>query len=371
MGVLRPRNIAETGRVVSQTKHVVDGLRKDVAELRRTADADRQRGKDQHIALERQLEQMNARMERMLQEIDGLGGQLTALSRATAEVRLRESQLRAIAERNIALEHYAVQPLLDDPSFVEYVRSRIGAATLHLEPLPYVVVDRLLPDPLYDALLTGIPPSELFSDRPLNKRQMNVPFHLAPAYSRAVWGHMARQVIPRAIMPAVVDKFREPLLDWLGATLGTTDPKVLEGMVSSDGRILLRGPGYYIRPHRDPKWGFLTTLLYLARPTDDESMGTQLFSVDEDPEAIGAAPHWIGEHRCRLEATIEFKPNRALIFLNSKGAHGAEIPDDAPEGLERYIYQFRIGPGSEQIRSLIAALPPERRAAWDGKISDY
>lgn len=39
--------------------------------------------------------------------------------------------------------------------------------------------------------------------------------------------------------------------------------------------------------------------------------------------------------------------------------------------LERYLYQFRIGPGRGQIRTLLAALPQDRRAAWEGKATDY
>jgi hypothetical protein len=69
---------------------------------------------------------------------------------------------------------------------------------------------------------------------------------------------------------------------------------------------------------------------------------------------------------------VAFKRNRALIFLNSVGAHGASIPHDAePANLERYAYQFRIGPDADSIASLIEGLPADRRAAWMGKITDY
>jgi hypothetical protein len=61
-----------------------------------------------------------------------------------------------------------------------------------------------------------------------------------------------------------------------------------------------------------------------------------------------------------------------LVFLNSVGAHGAHIPADAlPENLDRYIYQFRIGPTVESMATLKAVLPEERRPVWAGKQSDY
>jgi hypothetical protein len=174
-------------------------------------------------------------------------------------------------------------------------------------------------------------------------------------------------------MPAVLAAFRDPLQEWLSRSFPSVDPERLErlDMTCSDGRILLRRPGYSIPPHRDPKWGFLTCLLYLARPGDEPTWGTRLYAVDHDSEAPGAAPHWVAEERCREVESVEFRPNRMLVFMNSAGAHGAGIPADAPATVERYLYQFRIGPGDTVIAGLLASLPPDRRRFWEGKITQY
>lgn len=142
------------------------------------------------------------------------------------------------------------------------------------------------------------------------------------------------------------------------------------GLQTSDGRIILRRRGYRIPPHRDPKWAFITGILYLARREDSYAWGTQLYTVDGDEEARGAAPHWIDPSRCRHVGEVEFRRNRMLLFLNSVGAHSAHIPDDAePADLERYIYQFRIAPTLDSMSVLTAALPEERRPLWAGKIT--
>jgi hypothetical protein len=87
--------------------------------------------------------------------------------------------------------------------------------------------------------------------------------------------------------------------------------------------------------------------------------------------AIVDAPHWIDPARC-LAADVPFRRNTALVFLNCHGAHGASIPDDAePADLQRYIYQFRIGPTKAAIQKLVAMLPEERRSSWEGKVVDY
>ena len=114
---------------------------------------------------------------------------------------------------------------------------------------------------------------------------------------------------------------------------------------------MLRRRGYRILPHRDPKWSFLTASSTWHGLAEDDSWGTQLFSVDGDEEAQHAAPYWIDEKKCRLVEDVKFLPNRLLVFLNSVGAHGAFIPPDAlPEDLERYIYQFRVGPNLKRSR---------------------
>jgi hypothetical protein len=55
-----------------------------------------------------------------------------------------------------------------------------------------------------------------------------------------------------------------------------------------------------------------------------------------------------------------------LVSLNAWGAHGAVIPDDAPH-VERYAYQFYVGPDVDSLNALIETLPPERRLRWRTK----
>lgn len=139
------------------------------------------------------------------------------------------------------------------------------------------------------------------------------------------------------------------------------------------GRLLLRRRGYQIPPHRDPKWAVITFLLYLPRPGDNDQWGTQLYTVAGDDEARGVRPHWIGDAPCTLAVDVPFRPNRLLVFVNSVGAHGAHIPEDAePADLERYAYQVRIGPNSRSIADLVARLPEDRKALWAGEATaDY
>jgi uncharacterized coiled-coil protein SlyX len=351
LDVIRPRTIA---RAVKS----VDDLALIARDLKR---------------LVKQLEQRAAQTDARTSALEAT---LRTLSDAVAELRVRESRLRAIYQRDIDLQPAldAVDGILDAASIRSHVERSVESAALDPDPFPHLVLEDLFPRPFYEAVLRGIPPVEMF-DGTENKQRIVVPFEMAPAFSRRVWGFLLHSVVDDIIGPALIRKFRQPLNEWLQATWPELAGQSLESRVklqSTDGRILLRRRGYLIPPHRDPKWGFVTCLLYLARPGDSPAWGTQLYHVEGDTEAVNVAPHWIGAELCRLAKDVSFRPNTALAFMNSRGAHGARIPADAePPDLERYVYQFRLGPSPESIRTLQALLPNDRREMWSGKRVDY
>lgn len=365
--LIRPRSIAQLVKAGDDTRR----------ELRDIVRAVKQ--------LERQVSAVQTRQDELLQHLEEvrtanlsavLAEKLSLVTQKLDELGLRERQLRAVQRADAKLDHREseLDAILQPTAVVAHVRASIGSARLHVDPFPYAVVDNLLPDPLFDALIRGLPPAELFADRAVNKQQLAVPFDVAPRYGRRVWAFMAERVVPEAIAPAMIEKFASQITAWLRMSFPALGDHPLREvpMACSDGRIMLRRPGYYIRPHRDPKWGFLTCLLYLKRPGDDESWGTDLYRVTEDEEAKGAKLHWIAEEQCQLVERTAFRRNCALIFLNSTGAHSAHIPPDAqPADLERYAYQFRVGAERETIQWLLANMPEERRVFWEGKVASY
>ena len=295
--------------------------------------------------------------------------QIKTINDRLSDLTARESETRAVLRGDADLEpHQAtLQRVVSKRDTTDFVAAAVKGAPLKLEPFPYVVVDDLLPSTLYRCLLKGIPPLELFENKPPGKQQLDVPLSLAPTFSHRVWRFMSDVVVSDVITPLILEKFRAPIDEWITKHWPELSPGSLPLSVNG-GRIMLRRRGYRILPHRDPKWAFLTCILFVARPNDSEAWGTQLYDVDGDQEAVSAAPYWIDPKQCRLVEDVAFRPNRLLVFLNSTGAHGAHIPADAqPETLERYIYQFRIGPNSDSIAMLKSMLPEERQPLWAGK----
>jgi hypothetical protein len=221
-------------------------------------------------------------------------------------------------------------------------------------------------------MIHAIPSRVFFEDRPINKQQLTVPPDFAPAYSVAVWESLT-QIVRGTIGPALAERFQQPLdryVRTLCPSLSSFEEAGL-ALTISDGRILLRRPGYVIPPHRDPQWGFLTTIVYLARPGDREDYGTQLYRLKVECESPNNAPLYVDPGLCRLVKTVPFRANTALTFLNSSGAHGASIPPDAPSDTERYIYQFRIGADKVASGAFLEKMDEATRRKWEGAERSY
>src|SRR5262249_27801335 len=282
--VARPRSIT---RMQKSLDDVVEGMR-----LLRVA-AKEQGERDKAVALRQQRE-----ADELATQVADMNARIAELKKTIELLALRESQLRAVATVDAALQDAGADlaSVCDEDAIIRHVREAVARSQLVLDPMPHLIVANVFPSDFYDALIRGIPPYELFADRPRNKQQLKVPLAYGPAYSRAVWKFLVDVALERSFQAVVVEKFRKPLGEWIArewpplASDPLGPPMQLH---STDGRILLRGRGYRIQPHRDPKWGFVTVLLYLARRGDSEQWGTQIYAVDDDGPADTISPHWI------------------------------------------------------------------------------
>ena len=312
---------------------------------------------------------------RTLARVDQLHDAQRQLSTTVEALRVQTEQLRTIQRLNVEWQDDLAQldVMLDPVRISAHIRAAVNAAPLHSDPFPHVVVDKWLPPDVYAAIVRALPPAVFFADREESRQRLLVPFTYAPAYSQRVWKFVANKIVPDALSQALNEKFLDAIREYAGTICDGWVEHMDQRLSDSDGRIILRRPGYVIQPHRDPKWAFVTGLVYLARDGDNEAYGTQLYSVRDDGEAPNDKPLYIDEQRCELVKSVPFRPNTLLGFLNSRGAHGASIPEDAmPATLERYVYQFRLGPDASAMRRLLQLMPAERRKLWSGaKVRKY
>lgn len=361
--LMRPRTIAQISRTAAEAAEQTKEMKATLKALSKDASS-----------VERALEDLALQL-RTMQE--SLSQQLKDVANGLQMAQLKEAQLRAVMQRDLQLQDLEAglkKQMKDFDGVERHVRQAFANIEVLQEPFPYAVVDDVLPQWLYEALLTGLPPTELYADRDVNRQQLTVPFDLAPRYSQLVWKFMTQTVVDHVLRPVLLEAFAPSLHAWIHESFPAVDPDAIAGLEikSSEGRIMYRKRGYYIRPHRDPNWGMITGILYLAKPGDDERWGTDLYTVDDDVKAPSVTPYWIKEERCHHVRLVENRPNRLLLFINSKGAHGARIPEGLADAeVERSIYQFKLTPRTKAMNMLISTLPEGEQQAWQGKITNY
>lgn len=258
----------------------------------------------------------------------------------------------------------------DLPRIAAHVRSAVDAAALDVAPGAHAVIDDLLPADLYATLLSTMPPEDGF-DRADRFKSNFDPFSttIAPARSVDTWQAFETGVIGGLLGPLLVAKFRSALDVMYANLFGplAADACALD-QHASRGRLMLRRPGYRLTPHRDNKAIAITGLIYFARPGDSEDYGTSLYRVEHDQEAPSSKTFYPEEFGATttLARAVPFKANSALVFANAAGmAHGAAIPREATQ-LQRYAYQFYIGPLKRDLSALLARLPESSRVRWVG-----
>lgn len=316
---------------------------------------------------------MQRDIARLLERVD----RLEEAQRASAAVARRadrtsmQIKLLDVLNRTQQPDIAGLPALLDDRRIDEHVRRAIASAPLMTDPYEHIVVEPLLPGDVYDLLVRAIPPAEFFDDHDRIKQNLTFPMEYGPSLAAKVWGYFDDVIARTMIRPAVLEKFHEPLQSHFAMVFGADFVGRANELpqAASGGRLMLRRPGYHLDPHRDPKRSMLTCLMYLAREGDSEQHGTHVFRVHGDAEADYKQTYYPEQAggRCELVKVVPYRPNSMLVFLNSRGAHGADIPADAPADLERYSYQFYVAPLNEALSALIKSLPAAQRQKWRSK----
>ena len=307
---------------------------------------------------------LDARVKDVHQTVARLETELAHLRRTNRHLVLSEWTAR----RSPILDRLDARLSID--AIRAHIQRSLAGARICLEPTTHLVVEPLLAPDFYELLLAAIPPAEAFPDRDPVKQDYEMgALDEAPELTRRVWRFFDEQVVREILAPAILERFRDAIIDHYAETGGRDFGERAAAIPHRPfaGRIQLRRPGYHLRPHLDPKRVAVTGLMYLARDADSESYGTQLFKVDRPFVASGMKTFFPEEAglTCELAADVPFRPNTLLAFVNSRAAHGASLPPGAPLE-ERYTFQFYLKPDDGTLKKLLKDLPEDARASWEG-----
>ena len=361
-------------RGLKETKRLQKQILNERRETQRGLDALTKQMRDERKEVQQGLKALKKQMlhdrNEARQGLDALTKQIRDERNELAVLSTRVQQFEAVYESDTRAARSPDRALkrIGDARVPVHVREVVAAAPLESDPFPHIVLNDLLPDDAYDALVAAIPPPLFFEHLPVNRQDLKVPFEFAPRHHREVWQAFHAHIVMNALVPALCEKFRNGLdlpvrTDGSGIVDSMADTTITQHPVKA--RVLRRRPGYGIKPHRDPRWAFLTCILYLTKRDDPQLYGTQLCRLRRERETTSHTPLYFEEHEVETVREVPGRPNSAVVFLNSTGAHRASIPSDAPPETDRYIYQLLLEPEPAVRAALNARLPAEHARQLD------
>ena len=192
----------------------------------------------------------------------------------------------------------------------DFVVNAVDAAQASDTPFYHLVLDRVFPDDIYDAMLANMPDATDY--RPMHGRSKGhdltdgthtrVKIDVFPEYirhlppqKRAVWDIVGRALCSAPVRDAFIRRLKPALERRFGPGYAKT------GMYPIP--VLTRDiPGYLITPHTDTRWKGITVQLYLPRDSSIGHIGT----IFHDKRADGS---------CGPKAKqMTFAPNTGYAF---------------------------------------------------------
>jgi hypothetical protein len=205
-------------------------------------------------------------------------------------------------------------------SLSQFVAAAIDTADASEAPFAHLVLSRVFPDDVYNAMMTAMPVASDY--RPMSGRakgldaqdgtHTRVKIDLFPEYirhlpidKRAVWDVVGRALCSEPVKAAFVRRLAVPLARRFGPGF--------EGVATYPVPILTRDiPGYRIYPHPDTHWKGITVQLYLPRDDSATHVGT-IFHARQPDDSLPK------------HTQMKFSPNSGYAFAVDKDTwHSAD-----------------------------------------------
>lgn len=216
-----------------------------------------------------------------------------------------------------------------DAMVVHLVSSILGADIIEV-PFPHLVIDGVLPTPVFEALLSNLPRPESmpavgqkgWSSVAQYNGQWTSLFGELDVPNPEMWQVLEDALLDHEVERATIDK----LMSWI-------PPSALGRPLHREVRLDCTTGGAFLKPHTDHPVSFVKQLIYLTPLAYDNSLDTLLYAP-RDPavrlsELGPTADFSYDEYQhespeAHLQAgRVRHRPNRMFVFLRSVNSlHG-------------------------------------------------
>jgi hypothetical protein len=226
------------------------------------------------------------------------------------------------------------------------VLSRIASAPVQREPFPYCVIDGVFPADFYESIIDQWPQEGEW--RPLSESgrvakgayaQRMVVLMNEEGYAlldeprQRFWRHDVGDWL-------LGEDLRRLLLEKFASDLEGTDFGATLAACASDALIVSDRTDYAIGPHTDSGHRVVSLLFYLPEDETFRRFGTSFYTPRDPSFRCRGGPH----HPFsvfELSKTIEFIPNRLVVFPKSDRCFHGVQPVDLP-GIDRRLLIYNV-----------------------------
>jgi hypothetical protein len=227
-----------------------------------------------------------------------------------------------------------------------HVLERIAAAPVRREPFSHCVVDGIFPDDFYEQIIDHWPEEESWAPLAESGRvskdayaERMVVLMDQPGLARlddqrrAFWrDRVGAWLLGRGL--------REHLLRKFAADLEGTEFAATADTTTGDALIVSDRTNYAIGPHTDAQHRVASLLFYLPEDSTFRRFGTSFYQPLDPAFRCRGGPHHPFQ-LFRRAATVEFVPNRLVVFPKTDRCfHGVE-PVDLP-GIDRRLLIYNV-----------------------------
>lgn len=206
----------------------------------------------------------------------------------------------------------------------------IEAADIITNPFPHLIIDSILPEPVFEILINDLPSLESMPSAAQKGWSSVAQYesHYTSLFSEvdvrnpSAWQMVEQALLNNEVEQAAIEKF----ISWVPAS-------ALERSLRREVRLDCTTTGAFFNPHTDHPAAFIKQLIYLTPDTYDSSLDTLLYAPLDPARRLsefGPAQDFQGDeyhHESpalhRQASRVKHQPNRMFVFLRSVNSlHG-------------------------------------------------
>ncbi|MEV6930399.1 hypothetical protein AB0M46_38765 [Dactylosporangium sp. NPDC051485] len=215
-------------------------------------------------------------------------------------------------------------------AMVEQLVKSIRGTDVTEVPFPHLIVDDILPVPVFDALVDDLPKPDSMPSAAEKGWASVAKYegHRTSLFSElqvdntGLWQAVEQALLDHEVEQAIIDRF----LPWI-------PPSALERSLRREVRLDCTTAGAFFNPHTDHPASFMKQLIYLTPAEYDSSLDTLLYSPRDSARRLrelGPSQDFqADEYRHespeahREAGRVKHRPNRMFVFLRSvRSLHG-------------------------------------------------